>query len=386
MNELRGRAAVVGAALADIGKPGLPMVSSAHELAAQASLRALQDAGLDRADVDGLFCCGFGPDSSLEFGEYLGLRDLAHFDTTNVGGSSWVTYVEHAAGAIHAGLCTTALLAHAELGYTDRARGVEYWQDPRTPLRQFDLVYGNSYITAYALIAQRYLWQYGLSPDALAHIAVSTRQWASLNPLARFRDLITVEDVLASPMISSPFHLLDCCLVSDGGGAVVLQAADRARGTRKPISVLGVGSCQTHLSLAEMPDLLRTGAVVSGRRAFEMAGMGPDDIDLLMLYDSFTITPTLALEDLGFCGPGEATQLAAEGVLAPGGRLPMNTNGGGLSFCHSGMYGMFTLVEAVTQLRGEAEDRQAEGVEVAVAHGVGEFYSATGTAVLAATR
>lgn len=377
--------AIVGAALSDIGAPGLDGVSIPHELAAQASLRALADAGLESTDVDGLLCCGFGMDPTLEFADYLGLRHLTFVDSTCVGGSSWVTYLEHAAAAIASGLCTTALIAHGALAYSDRRRPFEIWSDDRAPINQFDHASGNSFVTAYALAAQRYLWQHRLESDALAAVAVSTREWAALNPLARFRDPITTEDVLTSPLISSPFHLLDCCVISDGGGAVVVTAAERASGTRAPIYVAGVASLQAHLSIAQMTDLTITPAAETGPRALRMAGLRPTDIDLLMLYDAFTIIPLLLLEDLGFAVRGEAAELFASGATAPGGALPVNTNGGGLSFCHTGMYGIFTLLEAVTQLRGEAGQRQVPNVEHALAHGVGEFFSAAATAILTRT-
>jgi acetyl-CoA acetyltransferase len=212
---------------------------------------------------------------------------------------------------------------------------------------------------------------------------VHTREWAALNPRARYRDPLTVEDVLASPLQVSPLHLLDCCLVTDGAGAFVMTSAARARTLRKPpVYVLGAATCTDHMGITQMPDLTTTAGAISGPRAFAMAGVAPGDVDLLMGYDSFTITALLHLEDLGFCAKGEGGPFAVEAGLGPGGAFPMNTNGGGLSFTHPGMYGMFLLTEAVRQLRGEGEARQVDGAEIAVAHGSGMFLSVMSTAVL----
>jgi acetyl-CoA acetyltransferase len=378
---LRNRIAVAGAALAEIGRPKVDDGQTALGLAAQATHRALTDAGLRLADVDGLLCCGFGETSTYELADYLGLRELAFVDGTCVGGASWLTYVEHAAAALAAGLCRVALIAHGSLAYTDRHRQLPIWPDQRSPINQFDLALGNGFVSAHALAAQRYLWRYGLEPEALAGIAVATRRWATLNPLARFRDPLTVAEVRASRSVSSPLNRLDCCLISDGGAAAVLMRADEAADSRAPIIVAGFGSSQGHFSIAAMSDLTVTPAVQSGARAFAMAGLAPHDVDHAMLYDSFTITPVLAMEDLGLAERGGATALVASGVTSPGGRLPMNTNGGGLSFAHTGMYGLFTLVECVEQLRGEAGDRQV-ACSVSLAHAVGDFLSAAGTALL----
>ena len=372
--------AVVGAALSEIGRPKAE-APSALALAAEAARRAVADSGLSLDRVDGLFCCGFGETSTYEVSDYLGLRELAYVDGTCVGGASWVSYVEHAHAALAAGLCDVALIAHGALAYTDRRRDHPIWPDTRTPLNQFDLALGNGFVPAHALAAQRYLHDHGLRPEALAEVAVAARRWSALNPLARFRDPITVNDVRTSRPVSTPLNVLDCCLISDGGGAVVLMRADEARDTRHPVRVAGVGSSQGHFSIAQMDDLTRTPAARSGARAFAMAGLAPADIDHAMLYDSFTITPVLAMEDLGLAPRGEATGLFASGGTSPGGRLPVNTNGGGLAFAHTGMYGVFTLIESVTQLRGEAGDRQVP-CSVSLAHGVGDFLSAAGTAIL----
>ncbi|WP_157961783.1 thiolase C-terminal domain-containing protein [Acuticoccus kandeliae] len=371
--------AIVGAALSEIGTPKVE-APSALALTARAAHRALADAGLTLADVDGLFGCGFGETSTYDIADYLGLAELGYIDGTCVGGSTWVAFVEHALAALEAGLCRVALIAHGAMAYTDRRRHLPIWPDRRTPLNQFDLAVGGGFIPAHALAAQRYLADYGLGPEALAEVAVAARRWSAKNPLARFRDPVSVEEVRASRPIASPLNLLDCCLISDGGGAVVLMRSDEAADTRAPIRVAGVGSSQGHFSIAGMEDLTRTPAVHSGARAYRMAGLGPADIDHAMLYDSFTITPVLAMEDLGLAPRGGATHRFATDT-GPGGALPVNTNGGGLAFAHTGMYGIFTLIECVTQLRGEAGERQVE-CEVSLAHAVGDFLSSAATCIL----
>jgi acetyl-CoA acetyltransferase len=235
----------------------------------------------------------------------------------------------------------------------------------------------------YALAAARHMHDFGTTSEQLAQIAVSTRAWAALNPRARYQTPITVEDVLASPLQTSPLHLLDCCLVTDGAGAFVMTNAERARSLRRPpVFVLGAATCHDHMMITQMPDLTTTPGKVSGANAFAMAGLGPADVDVLMGYDSFTITALLHLEDLGFCAKGDGGAFVEDGKLGPGGSLPMNTNGGGLSFTHPGMYGMFLITEAVRQLRGESGERQVPEAQVAVAHGSGMVLSCMSTAVL----
>ncbi len=253
-----------------------------------------------------------------------------------------------------------------------------------TPMAEWELPYGlRMPMGAYALAASRHLHQFGTTSEQLAQIAVDTRQWASLNPAARLREPITVADVLASPMEATPLHKLDCCLVTDGAGAVVMTSAERARTLRRPpVLVLGSGTCHTHSMISQMPDLTVTGAALSGPLAFRAAGLSPADVDVVQLYDSFTITVLLLLEDLGFCPKGEGGAFVADGVLAPGGSLPTNTSGGGLCYTHPGQFGIFLLVEAARQLRGECGDRQVADAEVAVAHGSGGVLSAMSTIVL----
>ena len=252
------------------------------------------------------------------------------------------------------------------------------------PMAEWEMPYGlRMPMGPYALAASRHMHEFGTTAEQLAQIAVSTREWAAMNPRARYRDPITIDDVLASPMQSDPLHLLDCCLVTDGAGAFVMTSAERARDLAKPpVYVLGAGTCHDHLMISEMPDLTTTPGAVSGPRAFRMAGVKPDDVDVLMGYDSFTITALLHLEDLGFCAKGEGGPFVMDNRTGPGGSLPMNTNGGGLSYTHPGMYGMFLIVEAARQLRGECGPRQVPDAAVAVAHGSGMVLSCMSTLVL----
>jgi acetyl-CoA acetyltransferase len=253
------------------------------------------------------------------------------------------------------------------------------------PLMEWDLPYGLGVPAAsYSLAATRHMAQFGTTPEQLAAIAVSTREWAAMNPNARYQEPLTVDDVLGSPYVAEPLHKLDCCLVTDGAGALVLTSADRARDLRRPpVYVLGTGTSHTHaMSISQMPDLTVTAGAVSGPQAFARAGLSADDVDVVEIYDSFTITVLLALEDLGFCAKGEGGAFVEDAGLGPGGARPTNTNGGGLSYTHPGMYGMFLLVEAARQLRGECGDRQVPGASVAVAHGCGGVLSSTSTVVL----
>jgi acetyl-CoA acetyltransferase len=237
----------------------------------------------------------------------------------------------------------------------------------------------------YALAAARHMHEFGTTSEQLAQIAVSTRAWATLNPRARYQTPLTIDDVLASPLQVSPLHLLDCCLVTDGAGAFVMTSAERAKSLAKPPAyVLGVGTCHDHAMISQMPNLSTTAGTVSGPAAFSMAGITPGDVDVLMGYDSFTITALLHLEDLGFCKKGEGGPFAEDGKLGPGGSFPMNTNGGGLSYTHPGMYGMFLLLEATRQLRGETGERQVQYCNVALVNGTGGSLSSTGTLVLGA--
>lgn len=377
---LRGAAALVG--VADAASATGELDTHGRALEAAMIHEALADAGLTLGDVDGV-CHAFSP---AGLAEYLGIRPR-YLDGTMVGGSSYELHVEHAAAAIAAGLCDVVVGVYASTPRSDRHRpgaGQRSMPPGPHPAFEWEVPYGLRLpIGGYSLAASRHMAVYGTRPEQLAQIAVDTRRWAALNPRARYRDPISVDDVLASPMVVSPLHLLDCCLVTDGAGAFVLVSAERARDlARPPVYVLGAASCGTHQMITEMPDLTVTGGAVSGPAAFEMAGIKHDDVDLLMAYDSFTITALLHLEDLGFCAKGEGGAFVEDGRLGPGGSLPMNTNGGGLSYTHPGMYGMFLLVEAVRQLRGEAGERQLDDHRIAVAHGSGGVLSTMGTVVL----
>ncbi|MDF2701409.1 MAG: Acetyl-CoA acetyltransferase [Rubrobacteraceae bacterium] len=373
----RGKAAIVGAAESDLGAVGSGFTPL--DLIGQATERVLTDAGLEKKDIDGLFSASvYYQMPTLVVGEYLGIRPR-YSDATMMGGSSFVSHLLHAAAAIEAGLCEVALVAYASTQLSEGGfRGVS---DPPNP---FETPYRARYpVSMYALAASRHMYEYGTTREQLAEVAVAARQWAKLNPKAFMRDDLTVEDVLASRMISSPLSLLDCCLVTDGGGALLVTSSERAKDLRKPpVYLLGAGEAHWHRNISQMPDLTVTAAADSGRRAYEMAGVGPESVDVTMLYDAFTINPILFLEDLGFCEKGEGGTFVEGGRTAPGGELPVNTNGGGLSYNHPGMYGLLLLIEAVRQLRGECGERQVEGAEVALAHGNGGVLSSQVTAVL----
>jgi acetyl-CoA acetyltransferase len=384
---VRGAAAIVG--VADAVSPTGELDGSVRSLEVQVIRDALDDAGLTIADVDGLATCTTpGWAASVELAEYLGIAPR-WTDSTQTGGSSFEIHVQHAAAAIALGLCEVAVVVYAATPKSSFKKGgggyVSRQSVPGlTPSAEFEQPYAMRMpMGAYALAASRHMHEFGTTSEQLAQIAVDTRTWATMNPRARFQEAITVEDVLASPMQASPLHKLDCCLVTDGAGAVVLTSAERARALRRPPAlVLGTGTCHTHGMISEMPDLTTTGAAVSGPLAFTEAGLTPSDIDVAQIYDSFTITVLLLLEDLGFCPKGEGGPFVAEGVLAPGGALPANTTGGGLAYTHPGMFGIFLLVEAVRQLRGECGPRQVAGAEVALAHGSGGVLSTQSTIIL----
>lgn len=375
---LRGAVAIAGVAESDdMGK--LPH-KSALQLHMEATRNALDDAGLNKGDVDAVFTSGRNMAADLP--EYLGIRPR-FVGGTQVGGCSFILHVEHAMAAIAAGLCEVALITHGESGYSRVGMPIPRWGDDSTNF-QFELPYGTAGpATGYGFLATRHMHEYGTTSEQLAEVAVATRKWAALNPKAMMRDPISIDDVLNSRMIAWPFHLLDCCLVTDAGGAVIITAAERARDLpKRPVYVLGTGECVTHQMVSQMPSHSRwDAAVVSGARAFEMAGVTHADIDVAEFYDAFTIVPMLALEALGFCKPGESGAFVAGQRTAPGGAFPMNTNGGGLSYTHTGMYGIFTLIEAVRQLRGECGARQVPDATVAICHGTGGVWSAAATMI-----
>lgn len=380
MSLRRGSCAIVGVAESDLGQVAAGL--SPVDLMAQGVTRALDDCGLQVKDIDGLF--GAATQSrmlTLALSEYLGI-DPRYGDSTYLGGSSFMTHVAHAQAAIEAGLCEVAVITY---GSTQRSDGRSATRSKEsnpyeTPFRPF------LPSTAYALAASRHMHDYGTTREQLAEVAVAARKWAQLNPAAWEKADLSIEDVLKARMVSYPLTVRDCCLVTDGGGAVIMTSAERARSLRKsPVYVLGCGESSSHTAISNMPDLTTTAARISGAQAYAMAGLSPKDIDVRALYDAFTITTLLFLEDLGFCAKGEAGPFIADGKLRPGGSLPTNTNGGGLSYCHPGMYGLLLLIEATRQLRGECGARQVAGCEVALAHGNGGVMSSQSTVILGNT-
>ena len=310
--------------------------------------------------------------------EYLGIRPR-FTDSTTLGGSSFVSHITPAALALEAGLCDVVLIAYGsnQRSATGRLVSNSYPDAYEGPynLRQP--------ITSYALAASRHMHQYGTTREQLAEVAVAARAWARLNPEAFMRGPLSIDDVLASRMISDPLSKSDCCLVTDGGGAMVVVRADRARDMpNAPVYVLGHATAHWHRYISQMEDLTVTAATESGARACEMAGVGPADVDVLELYDAFTINTIMFLEDLGFCAKGEGGAFVSGGAIAPGGRLPVNTNGGGLSCVHPGMYGIFPFIEAVRQVRGVCGERQVDNVDIALAHGNGGVFSSQATVIL----
>lgn len=376
--QLRGQTAVVGAGLAGIGEaPGMQSI----EILSDAVHAALDDAGLSLTDVDGVFASTmshFMP--ALSVAEYLGIQPRFS-ESSMLGGSSLVAYVTTAAMALVTGQCDVALIAYASNQRSASGRLVSGSLGEYLP---YEMPFRPRYpISAYALATARHMYEYGTTREQLAEVAVSTRRWAALNPQAFEREPISIDDVVNARLISDPLTKLDCCLVTDGGAAIIMTRADRASDcARAPVYVLGSAFSHWHRQISQMPDITATAAQDSGRRAFAMAGLSPQDCDVLELYDAFTINPILFLEDLGFCEKGEGGSYVEGGRIAPGGEMPVNTNGGGLSCVHPGMYGLFTLVEAVQQLRGECGERQVADARVALAHGNGGVLSSQATTIL----
>jgi acetyl-CoA acetyltransferase len=375
------RTAIVGAALSDIGRVD---TKTPFELHYQAASRAIADAGLTKSDIDGFGSSGMGLLAPVEVAEYLGLQPT-WVDGTGVGGSTWEFMVEHAAAAIAAGHVEVVVLVYGSTTRADlkaRRRSANLSFGARGPV-QFDAPFGHSLISKYAMVAQRHMYEFGTTIEQLAEIAVSTRYNASLNPEAYYRDLITIEDVQSSRMIADPLTKRHCCLRSDGGGAVVLTSAARARDLAKqPVWVLGTGEATSHTTMSEWEDFTESPAARSGRLAFERAGVTPEDIDLCEIYDAFTPMVLLSLEGLGFCKKGEGGGFVEDGKLRVGRALPTNTDGGGLSHCHPGMRGIFLLVEAVRQLRREADGRQVDDARLACVNGTGGWFSSASTVIL----
>lgn len=374
-HSLRGKTSIAGIGYAGLGSsPGISPI----ELLAQAAHAALLDCGLQLQDIDGL-CCGtfYHYFPTLTVAEYLGIRPTWS-NADMVGGSSFQSYVMQAAAAIQAGLCKNVLIA-----YGSNARSSKDLNGLiETPT--FERLYRPLIpLSGYALAAARHMHQYGTTRRHLASVAVAAREWAQRNPDAPQLDSLDLDAVASAPTIADPLSKFDCCLVSDGGGALILTSTERARDLKSsPAVVLGMGAAHWHREIAQMPDLTVTAATESGQRAFDMAGLGPNDVDVVQLYDAFTINTILFLEDLGFCKKGEGGPFVSEGRIAPGGTLPVNTNGGGLSFVHPGMYGLFCLAEAVVQLRQAGGPRQIPNSEIALSHGNGGTLSHQATTIL----
>jgi acetyl-CoA acetyltransferase len=372
----RGKTAVVGAATHGIGEmPGFDSI----DLAAQAAIKALQQAGLTPADVDGVFI-GLPQDflSGLSFSEYLGIQPKVT-DNNRTGGSAFITHMFWAAHALLTGQCNVALVAYGSnqrsgAGKLVSSQKIPYFEAAYRPIMP---------VAAYALATSRHMHQYGTTREHLAQVAVAARAWASKNPEAFMRAPLSVEEVLSARMVADPLTVRDCCLVTDGAAAIVMTRAERAPDLAvRPVYLLGAAAATHHMNISAMPDLTITAAAESGPRAFAQAGVRPQDIDVVELYDAFTINTLLFLEDLGFCPKGEAGRFVQEGRIAPGGSLPVNTNGGGLSCVHPGMYSLFCIVEAVQQLMGLAGERQVPGAQLALAHGNGGVLSSQVTAIL----
>ena len=382
MKQLRGSAAIAGVATYGCGEsPG----HTDMELLAEAARRAVADAGLAMKDIDGLCTASASATMwAMPVIEYLGLRPT-YIDSTMLGGSSFIAHLLPAMQALASGQCNAVLVCYgsaqrtATFGRREVVASRRYldpqpYETPYEPMQP---------LSAYALAASRHMHEFGTTRRDLAEVAVAARAWARLNPEAFMRDPLSIDDVLGARMVCDPLTVRDSCLVTDGAGAFVLVRADRARDLpREPVHVLGTGTAVWSRQISSMHDLTTTAARDSGRAAFARAGLAPSDIDVVQLYDAFTINVLLFLEDLGFCAKGEGGAFVRGGAIAPGGRLPVNTNGGGLSCVHPGMYGIFALIEAVRQLRGEGGDRQVAGARTALAHGNGGTLSSQSTAVL----
>jgi acetyl-CoA acetyltransferase len=386
------QAAIVGVGLSDY--PKAPHLDSTmhHALAFR---RAVADSGIDVKTIDGFMAPGGDfklPDNAGTLAEYLGLdENLTYFEGSQIGGSSFEMYVQHAIAAVESGQCETLAMTYGSnlltMSGTNPGFGA---RDPGQrvdgPL-QYEIPFGNTLIGGYAFAAMRHMHEYGTTSAQLAEIAVAARKHAGLNPNAQYRKPLTVEDVVSSRLIADPLHLFDCCVVSDGGGCIIITTDERAKDLKQPpVYILGAGTQQTHWQIASMPDFTVSAAKVSGETAYRMAGVKPEDIDTVQLYDSFTITALLMLEDLGFCKKGEGGSFVEGGTLQLGGKLPMNTDGGALSSCHPGMRGIFLLAEAARQLRGQAGEAQVPNCELALACGSGGTLSVLSTVIMANER
>jgi acetyl-CoA acetyltransferase len=379
-DDIKGQIAIIGAAeTTELGR--IPHLSTIG-LHADAARNAIRDCGIDKSEIDGIACAGQSP---VAVAQYLGITPT-YVDGTGVGGCSFMLHVRHAAAAIAAGMCNVVLITHGESGKSRVGAGG--WGGDLASLQgQFEMPYGpTGPPTMFPMGVLRYMKETGLTHEQLAMVAVVQREWAAQNPRAMMRDPITVDDVLSSKTIAYPMHLLECCLVTDGGGALIVTSAERARSMdlpNKPVYLVGSGESSETPMVSQMEDFTTSKAFrVSGKKAFDTAGITHADVDHLMIYDAFAHLPIYGLEDLGFVGRGEAGAFIEEGNTRPGtGKLPLNTNGGGLSYTHTGMYGMFAIQESVRQLRGTAP-AQVPDVKISIAHGVGGMFAASGTLVL----
>ena len=381
---LRGAVAIVGIGETPVG--ALPDRGST-EICAEAARLALRDAGIGKDAIDGLITCNPWVEPHLYhaemFSEYMQIFPRFCM-TLNAGGATSLSAVQRAASAIVTGVCDTVLLTHGDNARTGMSRAQTDAMMTRTMNPQFELPYGVGLANLYAMAARAHMHEYGTKPEQLAQVAVSARRHASLNPAAEMRDEISIADVLNSPLVAYPLRVLDCPLWSDGGAAIVIVAADRARDfPGKPVYFLGCGEGHWHEHLFQSRSLTSCAAADSGPRAFEMAGTSPREMDFAQVYDCFTHVPIMELEDLGFCAKGEGGAFVENRNIELGGSLPLNTHGGLLSHSHTGHPGsMFALTEAVTQLRGRAGDRQVAGAEIGLVHGQGGVLSSHATLIL----
>jgi len=384
-NTLRGSIAITGCATYGIGNAG---GQTDLEVCACAIDGALKDAGLRHEDIDGFMTAGLSSSMwVVKLAEYVGIRPRFS-DSTQIGGASFVGHLLVAAAAIRAGLCRNVVIAY---GATPRGgKGISATSPARAAMDPYpfeDPFKPFNPPTSYALAATRHMHEFGTTREQLAEVAVAARKWANLNPEAFRKGELTVADVLNARQVSTPFTSLDCCLVTDGAGAIVVRASEQSQDSPSPpIYVLGTAMAHHHRQISCMENLTVTAAQVTGKQALARAGVRLDEIDVVQLYDAFTINPILFLEDLGFCAKGEGGAFVSGGRIAPGGSLPVNTNGGGLSCVHPGMYSMFGLIEAVRQLRGGCRARQVAGAELALVHGNGGVLSAQATTILSKAR
>jgi acetyl-CoA acetyltransferase len=384
VDSIRGKVAIIGAADTEVGK--VPHLS-ATALCVEAARRAMENAGITKDQIDGLVTCNSMAEPYMYHAEVIAeyLQIFPRYCiSANAGGGTTMTSIQHAATAIASGVCETVLVSLGDSLRSGLSREQSKKMQSSTGHPEFETPYGATVPAFYALIARAHMDTYGTTPEQFAAVAVSGRRHAARNPAAQMRELITVEDVLNSRMIADPLHLLDCSLVSDGGAAIIMTSAERAADfPNDPVYILGAGEGHSHEHISQARSLTTSAAVESGRRAYRMAGLGPRDVDVAQIYDCFTPVVLIELEDLGFCAKGEAGAFVAAGETALGGTLPMNTHGGMLSHCHPGNPGaMFSLTEAVAQLRRQAGDRQVDDAEIALVHAQGGIMSSHATLIL----